>query len=135
MPLRVPMTTHIVSSPILSKGLLYGFGLAVLWLVLALITSTTTYHLAPPLVAATPVVVDAWERPSSTTGHALRAVLGFALVLIITGILSVSGNLDGPSLLPVGGAVLESVVFAIAGGVIGLIVAVVKSRPREGSAR
>ncbi|MFV1961247.1 MAG: hypothetical protein ACC658_05380 [Acidimicrobiia bacterium] len=127
------MTTHIVSAPILSKGLLYGFGLAVLWLVLALITSTTTYHLAPPLVAATPVVVDAWERP--TTGHALRAVLGVALALIITGILSVSGNLDGPSLLPVGGAALESVVFAIAGGVIGLIGAVVKSRPRAGSAR
>ncbi len=121
------MTTHIGSSPILSKGLFYGLGFALLWLVLALISSTTTYHLAPLLVAATPAMVDAWERPGSITGHSLRAALGIALALVATGVLAASGSLDGPSLLPSGGAVLESVVFAIAGGVTGLLGAALKS--------
>ncbi|MEA1903711.1 MAG: hypothetical protein U9N56_09320 [Actinomycetota bacterium] len=122
------MTTEVRSLPSLSKGLVYGLGLAFLWAALAFIFSTTTYHLAPVIVAAAPAIVDASERRGSPARHALAAALGVVMALIVTGVLSVSGSLDGPSLLPSGGAALESVVFSAAGGLAGFVGAVFVSR-------
>jgi hypothetical protein len=124
------MTSDISSSSTLPKGLLYGLGLAALWVVVALISSTTTYHLAPLIVAGTPAIVDSLEGGSSMArlGLLTAAGLALALALAVTGILSLSGNLDGPSLLPTGGAVVESVLFAFTGGLLGLIGAALISR-------
>lgn len=122
------MNTDINSSAILPKGLLYGAGFTALWLLLALISSTTTYHLAPLIVAGTPQIVDSLERGSSTVRLVILSAVGLALALVTTGILSASGNLEGPSLLPTGGAVLESVVFAAMGSLLGLSTAVLISR-------
>lgn len=99
-----------------------------LWVVLAQVSSTTTFHLAPLLVAAAPPVVDASEGTDRTSRLVLLAVLGTVLALIVTGILSGTGSLAGPSLLPTGGAALESVVFSFAGAVVGLIAALVVTR-------
>lgn len=115
------MTSDISSSSTLPKGLVYGLGLATLWVVMALISSTTTYHLAPLIVAAAPAIVDSLDRSSSMARLGLLAAMGLALALAVTGILAVSGHLEGPSLLPTGGAVFESVVFAFTGGLAGLI--------------
>jgi hypothetical protein len=122
------MTTDISSSSTLPKGLLYGLGFAFLWLVLALISSTTTYHLAPLIVASTPAIVDSLERGRSMVRLVLLSAVGLALALAVTGVLSVSGNLERPSLLPTGGAVLESIVFAAAGSLFGLVSAVLINR-------
>lgn len=122
------MTTDVRTSPLLTKGLLYGLGLAALWVLLALISSTTTYHLAPLIVAGVPVIVDSSEQAGSTARLILLATLGVFLALAVTAVLSVSGSLDGPSLLPIGGAALESVLFAIAGSLFGLVAAVLIGR-------
>ncbi len=122
------MTTDVRTSPLLTKGLLYGLGLAALWVLLALISSTTTYHLAPLIVAGVPVIVDSSEQAGSTARLVLLATLGVFLALAVTAVLSVSGSLDGPSLLPIGGAALESVLFAIAGSLFGLVAAVLIGR-------
>ena len=47
--------------------------------------------------------------------------MGFAVVVSV--LLAVAGLLDGPSLLPFGGAFVESLVGAAAGGVFGVAVA------------
>ncbi len=122
------MTTDVRTSPLLTKGLLYGLGLTALWVLLALISSTTTYHLAPLIVAGVPVIVDSSEQAGSTARLVLLATLGVFLALAVTAVLSVSGSLDGPSLLPIGGAALESVLFAIAGSLFGLVAAVLIGR-------
>jgi len=123
------MTTDSSYSSVRSKGLLYGLGLAVLWAVLAGISPTTTYHLAPLIVASAPAIVDSLQGNRSMVRFVLNAAVGLAMALTVTGILSASGVLDGPSLLPTGGAVMESVVFAVAGGVVGLVGALLISRP------
>jgi hypothetical protein len=80
------------------------------------------------IVAGTPQIVDSLERGSSTVRLVILSAVGLALALVTTGILSASGNLEGPSLLPTGGAVLESVVFAATGSLMGLSTAVLISR-------
>ena len=123
------MTNDSSYSSVLSKGLLYGLGLAVLWAVLAGISPTTTYHLAPLIVAGAPAIVGSLQGNPSMVRIWLNAAVGMALALTVTGILSASGVLDLPSLLPTGGAVMESVAFAVAGGVVGLVGALLISRP------
>jgi len=103
------------------RGILYGGGLAVLWAILAVISPTTTYHLAPLLVAGAPAVLDAADEQRDSTRRVLAlAAAGTALALIATGILAIADALQGPSLLPSGGAVLESIVFSLIGGVVGV---------------
>lgn len=122
------MTARTDISARVSRGLLYGAGLGMLWVVLAQASSTTTFHLAPLLVAGAPPVIDASEGADGASRLVLLAVLGAVLALIFTGALSVLGSLVGPSLLPTGGAALESVVFAATGSVVGFIAALVVSR-------
>lgn len=122
------MATEPRSLPSFSKGVLYGLGLAFLWMALALISSSTTYHLAPVIVAAAPAIVDASDQRGSLAQYGLLAAIGLAMALAVTGVLALSVGLNGPSLLPFGGAALESVVFSAAGGLVGLIGAVFLTR-------
>lgn len=105
----------------LRRAVAISLGLALLWVVLALIRSGTTFHLAPALVAAVfPVAItaDANERVS-TRQLAVATLAGLAIALVATLILTLAGEMTGPSLLPFGGAVSESVVFAVAGAITG----------------
>ncbi len=43
--------------------------------------------------------------------------------MAITTALAINGHLEGPSLLPAGGALAESLLAAVAGGVAGLVLA------------
>ena len=98
--------------------------LAALWVILAWLNPEVTYHLAPPLVAG-----------SFPFGHRLRVkrrlngIQAFATFVgalfnvgIAIAILAVADKLQGPSLLPTGGAVLESLVFGLVGAAIAAIV-------------
>ena len=103
-----------------SRPLLYSSGLAVLWAVLALLSSDTTYHLAPLLVAGVPPTFEGTHTQGlSSKTVAKYGLIGLSLALITTLILSLAGALTGPSLLPAGGAAYESVVFSLAGAVGG----------------
>lgn len=98
----------------------FGFAifLAAVWVVAALVRPTSTYHLAPILVAgAAPFVAVSSGVPRRQATW--LAAVGLALAVIVAGGLALANALDGPSLLPVGGAVFESVVFAVVGAVAG----------------
>ncbi|MDH3259805.1 MAG: hypothetical protein OEM81_04950 [Acidimicrobiia bacterium] len=93
----------------------YPLGFVLLWAVLAMARSGTTFHLAPPLVAlAAPLVYRIQGGTSRSTGVLLASV-GAGLAVISTSLLMVAGFLSGPSLLPFGDAFVESVVGAVPG--------------------
>ena len=95
----------------------FSAGLAVLWVVLALVRTGTTFHLAPALVAVVFPVTYAYDTDgASTRDIGLAALAGLGLALVGTLILTVAGELTGSSLLPFAGAVTEAVVFAMSAG-------------------
>ena len=101
------------------RGAAYSAGLAVLWVVLALLRSRTTFHLAPLLAAAVFPIVVAWDGEDSYQQLTLASIGGLVVALIATSILALTGEMTGPSLLPFGGAVTESVLFAVVGTAAG----------------
>lgn len=112
----------------LTRPALYGLGLTVLWVLLAAANESTTYHLAPLLIAVAVPVGAALSDRIDLRGAAMAASVGLALALAGTVFLAPADRLAGPSLLPVGGAVLEAVVFAATGTIGGLAFALAKSR-------
>jgi hypothetical protein len=56
-------------------------------------------------------------------GHRIAlAGTGVGLGLATTTVLALTGGLNGPSLLPAGGAAGEAYVFALVGGVLALVI-------------
>lgn len=98
-------------------------GFALLWAVLAALNPTTTYHLAPGLVAAAYV----WARWQRARPSALVAVLGDAATgavaaTVITLLLAAAGVLRGAALIgggPVGEALLLVAVTGVAASIVG----------------
>lgn len=103
------------------RAVLSSVGLAVLWIVVAFIRSGATFHLAPILVAASLPILAAYDSEDriTITELTIASVAGLTIALLATLLLTVADQLTGPSLLPFGGAVTESVVFAIGGAVAG----------------
>ena len=97
-------------------GWLTAAGFALIWIVASVISAGTTFHLAPVIVAGSAPVVAPERR-----GREAIVATGLALVVVV-GLLA-AGRLDGPSLLPWGDADLESALGAVAGGVLGFLVA------------
>ena len=97
--------------------------LAAMWVILAWINPELTYHLAPPLVAGSFPIGHRLRVSQPLNGVQAFATFVGALVNfgIALGILTVADKLQGPSLLPTGGAVLESVVFGLAGAAIAAV--------------
>ncbi len=108
-----------------------SLGLAVLWVVVAFLRSGTTFHLAPILVAAALPVAVAYDTRdhTSTRDLVLATVVGLAIALVATLILTLADEMTGPSLLPFGGAVTEAVVFSLVGALGGLVIATLRRNP------
>lgn len=87
-----------------------------LWVVLAVARPSTTFHLAPLIVTAWPAVGE--REPKRAAAMAVTGLLIAGATILV---LSITGMLQGPSLLPWGGSALESVVAATAGAVIGVL--------------
>ena len=122
-PVDCPMAQTFITDRFTAKAIGYSIGFVILWAVLAAIQPSTTYHLAPLLVAVIVPVVYRMQGRSRSTGIWL-ALAGVGWAVTATSLLAVSGLLEGPSLLPFGGAFLESLVAAGAGGAVGLVAAV-----------
>ena len=95
--------------------------LAFVWVGAATIRPTSTFHLAPVLVTLAPFAIAGPDgspdelRRMATVGAAisLASALGIALV----------GWSRGPSLLPVGDALVEAVVFTLGSAALGVALA------------
>ena len=92
-----------------------------LWIVLALTSPTRTLHLAPVILGAWPLLGSMAEDPSiEWRGRFSLSAVGALLGVATTSVLALTGGLEGPSLLPVGGATLEAYVFSFVGGIAAL---------------
>lgn len=98
------------------RNLIGSLLFALLWVALAVARPSTTFHLAPLIAAAWPAVGE--REPKRA---AAMAVVGFLIAGAATLVLSVSGLLQGPSLLPWGGPALESVVTGGVGASVGVV--------------
>jgi hypothetical protein len=106
----------------------YGVALAAAWAVPAFLTGNT-YHAAPLLVGAVvPLGVALTPEPPNPRLRLAGAVAGALLALATTALLAATGHLDGPSLLPAGGALWEAVAFSLAGAVAGLMLGLARRR-------
>jgi hypothetical protein len=113
--------------PLWQAGL-YGVVLAAVW-VLAAWLNDTTLHFAPLLVAAlVPLGTALAGEPPPFSRRLAATAVGAALALAATTTLALTGHLDGPSLLPTGGAVAEAVAFSLSGAVIGLVLGMARRR-------
>jgi hypothetical protein len=92
--------------------------IAAVWLVASFMRPDTTLHLGPLLLPLLPAVLG------RDTEHPIRlALLGIGAGLATILVLLATGNLSGPALEPFPDALTESIVFLVAGGAIGLILA------------
>ena len=67
--------------------------------------------------------------PPSPRLRLVGAVAGALLALATTALLAATGHLDGPSLLPAGGALWpRRVAFSLAGALIGLVLGLARRR-------
>jgi len=107
---------------------MYGLVLAAVWVLVAWLQDTTL-HFAPLLVAAVvPLGMALAEKPPPYSRRLAGAAAGASLALAATAVLALAGHLDGPSLLPAGGAVAEAVAFSLAGAAIGLVLGTARRR-------
>lgn len=100
-------------------------GFTVLWVLLAARSPTTTYHLAPLLVAAAMPVARRWitGAPVRPRSAAALAAAGLALALATVAGLAWQGMLAGPDVTGGDGAAAETVLLAVSGAVLGWWVA------------
>lgn len=100
----------------LGRSVVASMGFAGLYVVLALVSPTTTFHLGPAVVsAAGPIAAGRGQGPWPT-------LTGLGVAMGAVWLLHRLDLLAGPSLLPAGGALLESVVAAIAGALVSPII-------------
>lgn len=109
-------------------GLAWALAAAVAWIVLAARTPTSTFHFAPLVVAGVWVVHDGYSEAGLTQHRAVNeALVGFGLAVAATLLLEAAGNLTGPVFWqegPESPVVLEHLMFAAGGAVLGLGMAI-----------
>ena len=124
-----------------SAGLVWTLAVAVVWILLVAWRPTTTWHLAPLLMAAAwPWVVG--QDLSASDPTARRRVLiagaaGLATGSALIAILALAGRLDGPTWTGGGTPVVEAFLLAGAGALVATLVGVMRTvrRTMTASAR
>lgn len=110
---------------------------AAIWVALARVNLTTTHPFAPVVAAAAwPVLDRVWAcRPVKLTAAVAASAGGAAIALVAVVVLACTATLRGPALLGVA-VPAEAIAGAVAGGVLGLVLAVsFRARGRNGDSR
>ena len=99
------------------EGLLAGLGLAAVWVLAAALRPTSTFHLAPILIAG---IVPLLGKKVGLRHRAVTVAgfVGLSIVAASSVILALFDLLRGPSLLPFGDAFVEAIVFAAGTAVV-----------------
>ena len=124
-----------------SPGLLWTLVVAVVWSLLVAWRPTTTWHLAPLILAAAwPWVVG--QDTSTGDPSARRRILsaggtGLGAALALTGLLSAAGRLDGPTWTGSGTPVVEALLVSAGGAAIATTLGLLRTvrRTTRASAR
>jgi len=116
------MTTQALTRPDLRRALVWSVALSGLWVVVALMRPTSTFHLAPFLVAAAPPVLFALDDNNRTDWTTMFRLAGggTAFALAATLAVSVLGAMQGPAFEVYSGPLVEAVVFTAVGSVVGI---------------
>lgn len=124
---------QVLPAPMWREGALAGAAVAVLWVLLAVWQPDTQWHLAPFLAAAAPpwLLAQRGEPTRSVLVLVRRvAVVSSLVVLGLTGVLWALGLLRGPVLTGTGPAVVESLVLAVLGPAVVVVLATRRARRR-----
>jgi len=122
----LPAVTAEASSPrlasLIAPALLTTALAAAAWLALIAWRPTTTWRLAPTLVAGAGAWVAAQYRTEAQTRWSIVAVAAFGLLVAVgeLAVLHATGPLEGPALFGLSG-VAESILTAAVGAASGLI--------------
>ena len=108
------MTTRTIGTPTERQTYLAIVGLAGVWVVAALLRTETTFHLGPIILPLIALLIA--PRGSRTKPVGVAVGLGAGIIAL----LSLTGNLSGPSFEPFSSAVAESVVALIGSGILAL---------------
>ena len=108
------MTTTAIDTHSERQTYLLTAGIAVVWIVAALVRSETTFHLGPIILPFVPLIVAPRAARLKAVGVALAMGAGVIALLWLT------GNLSGPSFEPFASALAESVVTLAASGILAL---------------
>jgi len=122
----------------LKPGLIWTLLVAVVWSVLVAWRPTTTWHLAPLILAsAWPWVVGQDSAPGDRSARSrimLAGGAGLSAALALTGVLSASGRLDGPTWTGSGTPVTEALLLSVGGAAIATTVGLLRTMRRTTSA-
>ncbi len=103
--------------------LAWTMGIAIVWVVAAVLRTDTTLHLGPLLLPLVPAILGRDAR------HPLQLTLaGIGIGAATIALLFLTGNLNGPGLGSFPDALAESIVLLAVGGVIGLGIAMSANR-------
>ena len=124
------MTTQALIRPDIRRALVWGALLAGLWVVVALIRPTSTFHLAPFLIAGAPPVLFGLDGPDRSDRTPVMRIGAAALVLAVAtlGVVAAIGAMQGPSFEAFPSPLIEAAVFSAIGSVTGVGFALWKAR-------
>lgn len=121
-----PATAGTRRLPVGAVGAVWAVGLAAIWVLLSVLQATTTWHLAPVLIAGVWPWMTARDLRaaggSGAVGLILAGVGAFAVSAAATAALSRADLLRGPTILGFPSPTVESLVLA--GATVVLVVAV-----------
>lgn len=106
------MTTYVNAnhSTTTTVGILWASGIALVWIVAAIVRPDTTLHLGPLLVPLLPaIMMDGSRRAVAATMVAIVIGLG------ATALLAATGHLSGPAIRPFPDALTETLVLLALG--------------------
>lgn len=118
-------------------GLLWTAVVAVAWVSLTAWRPSTTWHLAPLLLAAAwPWVVGQDQSPADPSARrrvVTAAGAGLAVAVLATGALAATGHLEGPTWTGSGSPVVEALLLAGAGSLLAVVAGLARTVRRASS--
>ncbi len=133
-----PATAGTRRLPVGAVGAVWAVGLAVIWVLLSVLQATTTWHLAPVLIAGVWPWMSARDLRAAggfgAVGLILAGVGAFAVSAAATAALSWAELLRGPTIPGFPSPTVESVVLAGATAVLVVAVTLLKN-PRPGTSQ
>ena len=116
------MTTQAIARTDIRRALMWGAMLAVLWVAVAIFQPTSTFHLAPFLIAAAPPVLLILDEGAATDRASVLRVGAISLAIAMGAalLLLAIGAMDGPVFEMFPGPMVEAFTFAAIGAVSGI---------------
>ncbi len=120
----------LANEPSLRSAIGWTGALGALWIGVALLRPTTTFHLAPLLVAGAAPVLAALDAPLQSRAVVILAAWSGALSLTATAAVVALGAMDGPSLAPFPSPTLEAIALSVGGAATGAAIGIaIRRRP------